>query len=458
MALRNVDEARNLATEGVRRHPYDPQAHLLAGRTAMLQRDDGDAMHSLERALNLLDMSRPSYAPAGFVQPGASAASLPEGDPRRTAFESASDTELRSRILAEMQLIQDRHRPAAVLEGQGRLRNGEVGFSALYELRQSLHVESPIGYSGRGAIHISEVELDAANVARNAFSRFGTGAPPPGVAGPDAQRTMGTELRLSYESRHIVADLGTTPLGFPVLAIIGGLGLRDTFGPVSVSLEGGTRSVTDSLLSYAGTKDPRTGLNWGGVVMRGGRLQLGLSTSPVDLFAYGEYHRLVGVRVADNARAAGGGGIEWKLYQGSLGDLRIGPTVSLLWYERNLSFFTMGHGGYFSPQSFVHAGFALRWYGGETLRWDIAAEPGFDSFREDSAPVFPIPVPGVTGTAPAPYGAVSNSGASFNGHAFLGWGISRSVELGLGANVQQAPEFQEFRGGLFLRFGGRPNG
>jgi hypothetical protein len=278
------------------------------------------------------------------------------------------------------------------------------------------------------------------------------------VAGPGTQRTMGTELRLSYDSRHIVADLGTTPIGFPVLAIVGGLRLRDTFGPVSVAAEGGTRSVTDSLLSYAGTKDPRTGLNWGGVVMRGGRLQLGLTTSPVDFFAYGEYHHLVGVRVADNNRVAGGGGIEWKLYQGSLGDLRIGPTVSLVAYERNLSFFTIGHGGYFSPQNFVHGGFALRWHGSGTLRWDLAAEPGFDSFREDSAPVFPITIPGVTGTAPAPYAAVSNSGPSFNGHAFLGWGISRSVELGLGATVQQAPEFQEVRGGVFLRFGGRPRG
>jgi tetratricopeptide (TPR) repeat protein len=458
MALRSLDEARDLSTEAVRRHPYDPQAHLLAARAAVLQGDDGDAMGSLERALHLLDLARPTYSPGGVVQPGASAAALPEGAPRRTAFgESPSDTELRARVLTEMQHIQDRHRPAAVLEGQGRLRNGEVGFSALYELRQSLHVESPIGYSGRGAVHISEVELDAGNVARSALSRFGSGAPPAGAPGPGAQRTFGTELRLSYESRHIVADIGTTPIGFPVLAIVGGLRLRSTFGPVFVSAEGGTRSVTDSLLSYAGTKDPRTGLNWGGVVMRGGRLQLGLVTSIVDVYAFGEYHRLVGVRVEENGRIAGGGGIEWKLYQGSFGDLRVGPTVSLLSYEHNLSFFTIGHGGYFSPQQFVHGGFALRWRGSGTLRWDLAAEPGFDSFSEDSAPVFPITVPGVTGTAVAPYAAVSNSGPSFNAHAFLGWGISRSVELGVNANVQRAPEFQEFRAGVLLRFGGRPN-
>jgi hypothetical protein len=269
---------------------------------------------------------------------------------------------------------------------------------------------------------------------------------------------MGTEVRLSYESRHLVADIGTTPIGFPVIALVGGLRLRDTFGPVSLSVEGGSRSVTDSLLSYAGTRDPRTGRNWGGVVARGGRLELGLDAGPVDLFAYGEYHRLLGVRVEENGRVAGGGGIQWKLYQGPLGDLRAGPAVALLSYEHNLSFFTIGHGGYFSPQHFFHGGFALHWSGGGigALRWDLAAEPGFDRYSQESAPMFPLNLPGDP-VGSAPYPAVSKSGFAFNGRAFVGWGIASFLELGLGGSVQEAPEFKEYRVGVVLRFGGRPN-
>ena len=119
--------------------------------------------------------------------------------------------------------------------------------------------------------------------------------------------------------------------------------------------------------------------------------------------------------------------------------------------------FTIGHGGYFSPQRFFHGGFALRWTGTGTLRWELAAEPGYDTFRQDSAPAFPLNLPGDP-TGAAPYAAVRNSGLSFNGHAFLGWRIANSLELGLGGSVQQAPEYQEYRAGILLRFGGRPNG
>ena len=124
-------------------------------------------------------------------------------------------------------------------------------------LSNSLHLESPIGYTGRFGAHVSEVELDAGTVGRTAGPRFGSGAPPAGTPGAGSQRATGTEVRLSYDSRHFMADLGTTPIGFPVLAIVGGVRLRDTFGPVSLSIEGGSRSVTDSLLSYAATRGDR---------------------------------------------------------------------------------------------------------------------------------------------------------------------------------------------------------
>ena len=462
MALHDLREARDLANEAVRRHPYDPQAYLLSARAAELQGDDGDAMSSLERALRLLDLAgaTPPAQPAPRIEPASSVAEVAEGVPRRTALgDGPSDAEVRQRVVAEMDRIRDRHRPAAVAEGQGRFRNGEVGFSALYELRQSLHLESSIGYSGRGAAHVTEVELDAGTAARSAGSRFGSGAPPAGAPTAGPQRTTGTELRLSYDSRHFVADVGTTPIGFPVLAIVGGVRLRDTFGPLSISVEGGSRSVTDSLLSYAGTRDPRTGRNWGGVVSRGGRLELGVDTGPVNLFGYGEYHRLVGVRVEENQRVAGGGGIEWKLYQGPAGDVRIGPAVALMSYQYNLSFFTIGHGGYFSPQQFFHGGFALRWSGNSpgSLRWDVAAEPGYDTFSQNSAPMFPLNLPGDP-TGAAPYPALSNHGFAFNGHAFIGWRIATFFELGLSASAQHAPEFQEYRGAVVFRFGGGPNG
>jgi hypothetical protein len=120
-------------------------------------------------------------------------------------------------------------------------------------------------------------------------------------------------------------------------------------------------------------------------------------------------------------------------------------------YDRNLRFFTFGQGGYFSPQRFLHGGLAVKWWGGDRLRWEIVAEPGYDAFEEASSPAFPLSSDqrGVD-----PYPARSSGGASFNGHALIGWRAGDAFEAGINLSAQRAPQFQELSAGIVLRFGG----
>jgi hypothetical protein len=266
------------------------------------------------------------------------------------------------------------------------------------------------------------------------------------------QARLGTELSLKYESRHLVADVGSTPLGFPVRALLGGLLLRGSAGPVSMSVQGGRRSIQESILSWSGARDPTTNRIWGGVVSEGGRGDLGINVGLLSLYGYAGYDRLVGVDVAENRRFSAGAGLQATLFDGAAGALRAGPTGALLAFDRNLRFFTFGQGGYFSPQKFLHGGFTVTWRRDGALHFELAAEPGYDAYSEDASPAFPLAGPGDP-TGP-PYPARTNSGPSFNGHLQLGWAVTNSFEAAVNVAVQQAPEFQEMRAGLVLRFGG----
>ena len=435
----DADTAHELASEALRLRPRDPRSHLLAAQADLRSRDDAGAMHSLEAALDLGREPQVSHAGGGY-EPGIGTAALVAGEEERTA--ARDDAALRASIAEEMQRIRDRHRPELDAGGAVRRRSGEPGLSALVEGRQSAQVGLPLGYSARFLARAAAVELDAGTAGPSTASRFGTG----GTEAAGRQHINGAEVSLGIDSRHFSGFLGTTPIGFPVFALVGSAALRGSIGPLRIVASGGRRSVDDSLLSYAGTADPATGRRWGGVVYDNGRLDLAVSTGILDLYAYGDGGRLIGFNVADNWRLAGGGGFDVALLRNrDLGEVKIGAGGSGLGYRKNLGGFTFGQGGYFSPQRFAHGGVTLSWRREGEVRWEAVVEPGYDSFVAVDSPVFPL-----AATNAIAAGAASG-GASFNGHLALGIKVTSHFETALTGSIQRAPEYQQMSAGLVLR-------
>ncbi|HEY2030602.1 MAG TPA: cellulose synthase subunit BcsC-related outer membrane protein [Myxococcales bacterium] len=429
------DEAQKLAAEAVRLHPDDARAWELSGRAAERAGDDGAAMRAYERGSRIAE-AQAAYSEA---QPGQSSAAPSEGAQRLAAFIPDPITQ---QIARDMQRVHDRHRASLGGGFEFRQRSGEPGLSQLDERRETIEATAPLGYSAKGMLRVSEVQLMPGGVATGAAPRYGTGGSNPFDPGV----TSGAELQATYDSKNFVATLGTTPLGFPVFSVLGGVTVRGSIGPLSLSAGGSRRTIEDSLLSYAGATDPQTGQHFGGVVHDSGRLDAGLNLGDVSLFAYGEFGRIIGLRVADNTRASAGGGFEVVVYDGAAGRIALAPDGAFLAFDRNLRFFTLGHGGYFSPQRFLHGGVALRYRHDGTVRWDASAEPGYDFYQEAHEEMFPLTPNGTL------YPGQNSAGLSFNGRAFVGIGLSHEFELGITAAVQQAPEFQEIRAGVSLRF------
>ena len=133
--------------------------------------------------------------------------------------------------------------------------------------------------------------------------------------------------------------------------------LPDTLNHVAADDDGpglslSRRPVTDSLVSFAGARDARSGLEWGGATANGGRLQLSYDNGDYGVYGYGGLHKLVGNHVESNSRAEAGTGVYWYLLNDDSRQLTAGLSLTGISYDKNQGNFTYGNGGYFSPQNF----------------------------------------------------------------------------------------------------------
>ncbi len=273
-----------------------------------------------------------------------------------------------------------------------RSRRGEAGLSRLLALEIPFDFATPEWETGRIGVRVKPVVLDAGVVSGRNKLRYGTLALINGETDDIDQSQDGVALSLDYDIGELGFDIGTTPLGFAVENIVGGL--RWQTRPSEsflLAAELSRRAITDSLLSYAGTYDPLIGRNWGGVVRTGARIDVAYDLDSYGLYGSGAYYGVGGRNVEENSSLEFGGGLFFRVLQDArLGDVTLGLNLTTFGYDQNLRHFTLGHGGYFSPQFFTAVTIPMSWagrYGQLSYRLDAAI--GLQSFREDGAPLFP---------------------------------------------------------------------
>jgi len=152
-----------------------------------------------------------------------------------------------------------------------RERSGSDGASRLTDLEAPMEATySPNGY-GKLKVSVTPVALWANQVAAGGFDQWhlGTNALAAVGARSKNQHVAGSAPDLSYASGSVTADIGATPLGFLQQSVIGGVEYAPSLSQnLRLHAVVERRAVTDSLLSYAGAKDPATGTQFGGVTLR----------------------------------------------------------------------------------------------------------------------------------------------------------------------------------------------
>ncbi len=312
------------------------------------------------------------------------AAPLPA--PSRIAPPKGLNDEL-AEVLAE--------RGTRALEGGAALRwrSGDSGTSQLVDVRTPVGFQTPIGDIGLLTLKAvpTMLEAGAPGLGDDAASRFGSQALG-GTRSGESVSASGVGLGIGLAGRHLAGDIGVTPLGFPIVNVVGGLRVGGQWGSrMGYGAEVSRRAVTDSVLSWAGVRDPRTGQTWGGVTATGVQGSLNWrGDDGLQLQARAGVHLLAGTGVRDNSRLELGAGTRWRGIDEPGRQLDWGLDVGYAHYAENLRQFTLGHGGYFSPQQSITLSAPIALTGQRAgLRWGLNVAPGLQAWREDSAPYFP---------------------------------------------------------------------
>lgn len=413
----------------------------------------------------------PLPAPAA----GRAAASRPTGASMLAALPGQLP-QRRSRTLAdELAEIQAERGPGSRIEGGGALRSrdGEGGFGRLDTFQAPAEGRIAIDELGQVVVRATPVFLSAGEVGTETGTRrrHGTLAlDPTGVTTPGDQSDAGIALAVGLETRSISADIGTVPVGFAVGGAVGGVRWEDAIGSggLRLMIEGSRRALNDSLLAFAGSTDARTGRVWGGVRATGLRSQLSWEQDDVGLYGYGGAQALTGRGVASNNRLEAGGGGYWRARSTPDDRLELGLNLGYQHYRRNLSGYTLGHGGYFSPQHLLALTVPVNWTGRSgRLSWGVQGAAGLQTYREESAPYFPteaglqswlesLVAAGQTPTAR--YAARSDSGMTLNLGGALEYQITRQLDVGARIGFEHAPQYSQGTGSVYLRFSLEPRG
>jgi Tfp pilus assembly protein PilF len=422
------------------------------------------------------------YPPPGYPQyPQANAAYAQANTPLpRPGTEPSWNTPPRNApanpLVSELQELESQRAISLTAGTVYRNRAGESGLSRLSDFQLPIQARFPAG-EGKIVVGVTPTVLDAGSLPYNysAQSRFGGG--PSAVAQSllkateaGQQNASGVGLNVGYEGKNFEAGIGTTPLGFPTTNVVGNVTFKGSFGDAwNYRADVSRRAVTDSVLSFAGAKDARTDDRWGGVVATGVRGDIGYDDGTYGVYSYLSAHGLTGKNVASNSRVETGGGAYLHLLNSASSKLTLGMNIGLMGYEKNLSYYTFGQGGYFSPQSFVSVAFPVDWTGrADRLAWRVNASLGVQSFTQKSSPYFPTdPSRNADASAAANlatqlgassgvynnmYPKSSKTGLSYNLGAVIEYQLAPRMFLGGALALNNAQNYRQFTGSLYLRY------
>nr|WP_249190275.1 cellulose synthase subunit BcsC-related outer membrane protein [Burkholderia sp. AU32357] len=444
-ALRRPDEAAQVTDRLQAAYPARADVTVAAGRVA-------EAQGRYDDAASLYRLSQSQERATG-VSPGRDGLT-----PAQAAF-----AELAQRRNPE---IETGWIPA--------YKSGDEGISSYRAQQVPIYMQLPVRYDGHvfaqiDTVHLDPGTLDTSDLNAYSLKTFGTYAAfraqpnPPAAAllanppGSLHQSTTGVALGAGYLSDAWRFDLGTSPLGFPVHYLVGGVRYRFDAGPASFSVNASRRPETSSVLSYAGMRDPWTGAVWGGVRRDGVSLRASVDVGRTNLFAELGAGVLSGRNVERNAEVTLRTGFTVPVYERATMKVSTGLVGNAWHYAQNLRYYTYGQGGYYSPQRYLSLGVPIEWAGRhDALSWDLTVTGGIsNSYEKDS-----LYYPTLTGQRAAQvaagfvYAGSSTRGVSFSYgvNGIVEYRVNPHLSVGAQLHIDRSHDYAPSSALVYLRY------
>ena len=335
--------------------------------------------------------------------------------------------------------------------------SGTPGKSDLTANTTMFQADMPV-YQGRGFLRADWVRMDAGtfdNENGNYEASFGT-CSDQNCRSYRSQTANGVSLGAGWENDKWKGDLGTTPLGFPVVDWVGGLAYSGDWGDIGWTTTVSRRPVSSSLLSFAGAKDPGTGTTWGGVRATGASLGLSYDQGLANgVWADVSAHQLTGENVEDNTRERLMGGYYYKVINEDNRRATVGLSSMLWHYQKDLSGYTLGQGGYYSPQQYFSLSVPVN-YRQRTENWSWQLGGSVSWSRSSTSDEKRYPIQNLIPDSLPDKGAIetgsSGSGFGYTVQALVERRVSSHWTVGAGIDIQQAKDYTPSHYLLYARY------
>ncbi|WP_323955721.1 cellulose synthase complex outer membrane protein BcsC [Aeromonas caviae] len=337
--------------------------------------------------------------------------------------------------------------------------SGTGGYSDLRALTQMAQLDTPLA-GGTAFGRLELVDMDAGDLPDSPYRvQFGTCAARD-CRGDAHQQSRGTTLAAGWQRGTWAFDLGTTPLGFEVVDWVGGATLTGDWHTLGWGMTLSRRPVSSSLLSYGGTVDPGTGISWGGVRANGIRLDLSRDLGgAVGFWGSAQQHLLTGKNVPDNWRTRLMGGGYYKLVNETHRRASVGLSTMLWHYQQDLGGYTLGQGGYYSPQGYFSLSVPVS-YRQRTpdWSWELGGSGSWSYARTDDSRRYPLEglLPAGLPDRNAPVKGGSSSGFGYTLNGVVEHRLTEHWRIGGRVDIQQADDYAPSHVTLFLRYTFKP--
>lgn len=425
----------------------------LSADSALVWRDMARAEHVSNPQLALEDYKQAMVA-SGITN------TLPADDEEFTRLtrSKADDDWLKRSIRSDTADLYQQQNTIVTLDTDYWGSSGTKGYSDLTAQTTMLEMETPL-YDGKFFARSDYVYMNAGKFSAGSdgkyYEKFGA-CYEVGCDTDFNQKANGASFALGWRDDKWNMDIGTTPFGFDVVDWVGGINYKTDFMGLGWTFSASRRPISSSLLSFSGTKDPVTGTTWGGVRATGGAISLSYDKGEENgVWADLSAHKLTGKNVEDNNRVRLMGGYYRRLINEVDREVTIGLN-SMLWrYDKDLSGYTLGQGGYYSPQSYFSLAIPLNYrQRTENWSWELSGSVSWSTSSTDSQRRYPIHglVSHGIPDADAVESGSSGSGFGYTGRALVERRLTSHWSVGAGFDLQKAKDYAPSHALLYLRY------
>ena len=339
--------------------------------------------------------------------------------------------------------------------------SGTGGYSDLKAHTTMLQVDAPLA-DGRMFFRSDLVNMNAGSFDTDNGTydpTWGTCAETP-CHGSTNQSANGASVAVGWQNKTWAWDIGTTPMGFDVVDVVGSLSYSNDLGPIGYTLNAHRRPISSSVLAFAGQKDPNTDTTWGGVRATGGGVSVSYDKGEANgIWSSLSADSLTGKNVEDNWRVRWMTGYYYKLINQNNERLTVGVSNMLWHYDKDLSGYSLGQGGYYSPQEYVSFALPVNWRKRtENWSWELGGSVSWSHSKTKDVMRYPLQglIPdnepgrytdkGVMGTGS------SSSGTGYTARAIVERRVTSNWFVGLGVDIQEAKDYTPSHALLYVRY------